>query len=135
MCYIHLLIFYRQILGDALLKDRISAQSTGKNCCCGEELGKESVLEKGRVPKENDSLQSLCFVRESRGLQEELSLIQGTCRILFPGSAGIDRPSHQVRKSCSLCRGFQCFNFQSAGVVGTSRKLLSPLIKENSLLL
>ncbi|XP_075003930.1 nephrocystin-1 isoform X4 [Calonectris borealis] len=30
MCYIHLLIFYRQILGDALLKDRISTQSTGQ---------------------------------------------------------------------------------------------------------
>ncbi|KAM6367181.1 nephrocystin-1 isoform 4-T4 [Alca torda] len=28
MCCIHLLIFYRQILGDALLKDRISMQST-----------------------------------------------------------------------------------------------------------
>ncbi|NXW62652.1 NPHP1 protein, partial [Eurystomus gularis] len=27
-CYIHLLIFYREILGDALLKDRISMQST-----------------------------------------------------------------------------------------------------------
>uniref|UniRef100_A0A7M4F2M5 Nephrocystin 1 n=1 Tax=Crocodylus porosus TaxID=8502 RepID=A0A7M4F2M5_CROPO len=27
MCYIHLLILYRQILGDVLLKDRISAQS------------------------------------------------------------------------------------------------------------
>ncbi|KAF1642004.1 UNVERIFIED_CONTAM: Nephrocystin-1, partial [Eudyptes robustus] len=32
MCYIHLLIFYRQILGDALLKDRISAQSTELIC-------------------------------------------------------------------------------------------------------
>uniref|UniRef100_A0A8C0B421 Nephrocystin 1 n=1 Tax=Buteo japonicus TaxID=224669 RepID=A0A8C0B421_9AVES len=32
MCYIHLLIFYRQILGDALLKDRISMQSTDLIC-------------------------------------------------------------------------------------------------------
>ncbi|XP_053918595.1 nephrocystin-1 isoform X2 [Cuculus canorus] len=32
MCYIHLLIFYRQILGDALLKDRISTQSTDLIC-------------------------------------------------------------------------------------------------------
>ncbi|XP_059684517.1 nephrocystin-1 isoform X2 [Gavia stellata] len=32
MCYIHLLIFYRQILGDALLKDRISKQSTDLIC-------------------------------------------------------------------------------------------------------
>ncbi|XP_075003926.1 nephrocystin-1 isoform X1 [Calonectris borealis] len=32
MCYIHLLIFYRQILGDALLKDRISTQSTELIC-------------------------------------------------------------------------------------------------------
>ncbi|XP_030346365.1 nephrocystin-1 isoform X2 [Strigops habroptila] len=32
MCYIHLLIFYRQILGDALLKDRISLQSTDLIC-------------------------------------------------------------------------------------------------------
>ncbi|XP_051470766.1 nephrocystin-1 [Apus apus] len=32
MCYIHLLIFYRQILGDALLKDRISIQSTDLIC-------------------------------------------------------------------------------------------------------
>lgn len=32
MCYIHLLIFYRQILSDALLKDRINMQSAGKNC-------------------------------------------------------------------------------------------------------
>ncbi|NXL00356.1 NPHP1 protein, partial [Mesembrinibis cayennensis] len=32
MCYIHLLIFYRQILGDALLKDRISMQSTELIC-------------------------------------------------------------------------------------------------------
>ncbi|KAM6354957.1 nephrocystin-1 isoform 2-T2 [Podargus strigoides] len=31
-CYIHLLIFYRQILGDALLKDRISMQSTDLIC-------------------------------------------------------------------------------------------------------
>ncbi|XP_052639884.1 nephrocystin-1 isoform X3 [Harpia harpyja] len=32
MCYIHLLIFYRQILGDVLLKDRISMQSTDLIC-------------------------------------------------------------------------------------------------------
>ncbi|XP_064301623.1 nephrocystin-1 isoform X1 [Phalacrocorax carbo] len=32
MCCIHLLIFYRQILGDALLKDRISTQSTELIC-------------------------------------------------------------------------------------------------------
>ncbi|XP_010003296.1 PREDICTED: nephrocystin-1 [Chaetura pelagica] len=32
MCYIHLLILYRQILGDALLKDRISVQSTDLIC-------------------------------------------------------------------------------------------------------
>ncbi|KAM6298381.1 nephrocystin-1 [Aegotheles albertisi] len=32
MCYIHLLIFYRQILGDALLKERISMQSTDLIC-------------------------------------------------------------------------------------------------------
>ncbi|NXI44665.1 NPHP1 protein, partial [Galbula dea] len=32
MCYIHLLGFYRQILGDALLKDRISTQSTDLIC-------------------------------------------------------------------------------------------------------
>ncbi|XP_025941897.1 nephrocystin-1 isoform X5 [Apteryx rowi] len=32
MCYIHLLIFYRQILGDALLKDRISMQSADLIC-------------------------------------------------------------------------------------------------------
>ncbi|XP_010135046.1 PREDICTED: nephrocystin-1, partial [Buceros rhinoceros silvestris] len=32
MCYIHLLIFYRQILGDALLKDRLSTQSTDLIC-------------------------------------------------------------------------------------------------------
>ncbi|NXS43523.1 NPHP1 protein, partial [Balaeniceps rex] len=32
MCYIHLLVFYRQILGDALLKDRISTQSTELIC-------------------------------------------------------------------------------------------------------
>ncbi|PKU34382.1 nephrocystin-1 [Limosa lapponica baueri] len=32
MCYIHLLIFYRQILGDALLKDRVSMQSTDLIC-------------------------------------------------------------------------------------------------------
>ncbi|NXW42724.1 NPHP1 protein, partial [Nyctiprogne leucopyga] len=32
MCYIHLLIFYRQLLGDALLKDRISVQSTDLIC-------------------------------------------------------------------------------------------------------
>ncbi|KFQ19112.1 hypothetical protein N331_01659, partial [Merops nubicus] len=32
MCYIHLLIFYRQLLGDALLKDRISMQSTDLIC-------------------------------------------------------------------------------------------------------
>ncbi|XP_030304188.1 nephrocystin-1 [Calypte anna] len=32
MCYIHLLIFYRQILGDALLKDSISVQSTDLIC-------------------------------------------------------------------------------------------------------
>ncbi|NXY47199.1 NPHP1 protein, partial [Ceuthmochares aereus] len=32
MCYIHVLIFYRQILGDALLKDRISTQSTDLIC-------------------------------------------------------------------------------------------------------
>ena len=93
----------------------------------------ESVLEKDQVPKENYSLQSLPFVTESRGLQELLSLIRATRRILFPGRAGIDRPSHKARKSCSLCRGFQCFNFQSAGVVGTKRKLLFFLIKENSL--
>lgn len=31
MCYIHLLVFYRQILGDALLKDRMSMQSTGEH--------------------------------------------------------------------------------------------------------
>lgn len=30
MSYIHLLIFYRQILGDVLLKDRLSMQSAGK---------------------------------------------------------------------------------------------------------
>ncbi|KAM6280337.1 nephrocystin-1 isoform 3-T3 [Porphyrio hochstetteri] len=32
MCYIHLLIFYRQILGDALLRDRVSMQSTDLIC-------------------------------------------------------------------------------------------------------
>ncbi|KFZ55009.1 Nephrocystin-1, partial [Podiceps cristatus] len=32
MCYIHLLIFYRQILGDALLRDRTSLQSTDFIC-------------------------------------------------------------------------------------------------------
>ncbi|XP_010177816.1 PREDICTED: nephrocystin-1, partial [Mesitornis unicolor] len=32
MCYIHLLIFYRQILGDALLKNRINMQSTDLIC-------------------------------------------------------------------------------------------------------
>ncbi|XP_061845340.1 nephrocystin-1 isoform X2 [Colius striatus] len=32
MCYIHLLIFYRQLLGDALLRDRISMQSTDLIC-------------------------------------------------------------------------------------------------------
>ncbi|XP_054239586.1 nephrocystin-1 [Indicator indicator] len=32
MCYIHLLVFYRQLLGDALLKDRISMQSTDLIC-------------------------------------------------------------------------------------------------------
>ncbi|XP_068796537.1 nephrocystin-1 isoform X6 [Struthio camelus] len=32
MCYIHLLIFYRQILGDVLLKDRISMQSADLIC-------------------------------------------------------------------------------------------------------
>ncbi|NXG86866.1 NPHP1 protein, partial [Stercorarius parasiticus] len=32
MCCIHLLIFYRQVLGDALLKDRISIQSTDLIC-------------------------------------------------------------------------------------------------------
>ncbi|NXN09000.1 NPHP1 protein, partial [Indicator maculatus] len=32
MCYIHLLMFYRQLLGDALLKDRISMQSTDLIC-------------------------------------------------------------------------------------------------------
>ncbi|NXP45839.1 NPHP1 protein, partial [Heliornis fulica] len=32
MCYIHLLIFYRQILGDALLRDRINMQSTDLIC-------------------------------------------------------------------------------------------------------
>ncbi|KAM9382512.1 nephrocystin-1 [Phaethornis superciliosus] len=32
MCYIHLLVFYRQILGDALLKDSISTQSTDLIC-------------------------------------------------------------------------------------------------------
>ncbi|XP_055672408.1 nephrocystin-1 isoform X2 [Falco peregrinus] len=32
MCYIHLLIFYRQMLGDALLKDRISIQSADVIC-------------------------------------------------------------------------------------------------------
>ncbi|NWR72741.1 NPHP1 protein, partial [Centropus unirufus] len=32
MCYIHLLIFYRQILGDALLKDRMGTQSTDLIC-------------------------------------------------------------------------------------------------------
>ncbi|KFQ83406.1 Nephrocystin-1, partial [Phoenicopterus ruber ruber] len=32
MCYIHLLIFYRQLLGDALLKDRVSMQSTDLIC-------------------------------------------------------------------------------------------------------
>uniref|UniRef100_A0A8C3XZK5 Nephrocystin 1 n=1 Tax=Catharus ustulatus TaxID=91951 RepID=A0A8C3XZK5_CATUS len=32
MCYIHLLVFYRQILGDALLKDRVSMQSTDLIC-------------------------------------------------------------------------------------------------------
>ncbi|XP_062345382.1 nephrocystin-1 isoform X2 [Cinclus cinclus] len=32
MCYIHLLVFYRQILGDAFLKDRMSMQSTDLIC-------------------------------------------------------------------------------------------------------
>ncbi|KAM6432996.1 nephrocystin-1 isoform 1-T1 [Rhynochetos jubatus] len=32
MCYIYLLIFYRQLLGDALLRDRISLQSTDLIC-------------------------------------------------------------------------------------------------------
>ncbi|XP_066034072.1 nephrocystin-1 isoform X4 [Chamaea fasciata] len=32
ICYIHLLVFYRQILGDALLKDRMSMQSTDLIC-------------------------------------------------------------------------------------------------------
>ncbi|NXT78853.1 NPHP1 protein, partial [Zapornia atra] len=32
MCYIHLLIFYREILGDALLRDRISMQSIDLIC-------------------------------------------------------------------------------------------------------
>ncbi|KAM9562204.1 nephrocystin-1 isoform 1-T1 [Guaruba guarouba] len=32
MCYSHLLLFYRQILGDALLKDRASLQSTDLIC-------------------------------------------------------------------------------------------------------
>ncbi|NXH19543.1 NPHP1 protein, partial [Bucco capensis] len=32
MCYIHLLTFYRQILGDALLKDRTNMQSTDLIC-------------------------------------------------------------------------------------------------------
>ncbi|XP_065689844.2 nephrocystin-1 isoform X2 [Patagioenas fasciata] len=32
MCYAHLLVFYRQILGDALLRDRISTQSTELIC-------------------------------------------------------------------------------------------------------
>lgn len=32
MCYIHLLIFYRQILSDALLKDRINMQSADLIC-------------------------------------------------------------------------------------------------------
>ncbi|XP_032845367.2 nephrocystin-1 isoform X2 [Tyto alba] len=32
MCYIHILIFYRQLLGDALLKDRTSTQSTDLIC-------------------------------------------------------------------------------------------------------
>ncbi|KFP61446.1 Nephrocystin-1, partial [Cariama cristata] len=32
MCSIHLLVFYRQILGDALLRDRISMQSTDLIC-------------------------------------------------------------------------------------------------------
>ncbi|XP_035179036.1 nephrocystin-1 isoform X2 [Oxyura jamaicensis] len=32
MCYIHLLIFYRQILGDALLKDRMNMQSADLIC-------------------------------------------------------------------------------------------------------
>ncbi|XP_021247643.1 nephrocystin-1 isoform X3 [Numida meleagris] len=32
MCYIHLLIFYRQILGDALLRDRINMQSAELIC-------------------------------------------------------------------------------------------------------
>ncbi|XP_057261819.1 nephrocystin-1 isoform X2 [Pezoporus wallicus] len=32
MCYSHLLLFYRQILGDALLKDRVSLQSTDLIC-------------------------------------------------------------------------------------------------------
>ncbi|NXS55128.1 NPHP1 protein, partial [Brachypteracias leptosomus] len=32
MCYIHLLIFYRELLGDALLRDRISLQSTDLIC-------------------------------------------------------------------------------------------------------
>lgn len=34
MCSIHLLIFYRQILGDVLLKDRMSLQSAGKEGLC-----------------------------------------------------------------------------------------------------
>ncbi|NWU92849.1 NPHP1 protein, partial [Upupa epops] len=32
MCCVHLLVFYRQILGDALLKDRLSSQSTDFIC-------------------------------------------------------------------------------------------------------
>uniref|UniRef100_A0A8C9EIA0 Nephrocystin 1 n=1 Tax=Pavo cristatus TaxID=9049 RepID=A0A8C9EIA0_PAVCR len=32
MCYIHLLIFYRQVLGDALLRDRINMQSAELIC-------------------------------------------------------------------------------------------------------
>ncbi|XP_010704639.1 nephrocystin-1-like isoform X1 [Meleagris gallopavo] len=32
MCYIHLLIFYRQILGDALLRERINMQSAELIC-------------------------------------------------------------------------------------------------------
>ncbi|XP_061212859.1 nephrocystin-1 isoform X2 [Neopsephotus bourkii] len=32
MCYSHLLLFYRQILGDALLRDRVSLQSTDLIC-------------------------------------------------------------------------------------------------------
>lgn len=47
MCYIHLLIFYRQILGDALLKDRINMQSAGKNCWyCRDELSSKIGLSK-----------------------------------------------------------------------------------------